>query len=106
MLRPITVFSCWRATPVCTEQFRARPAQWQTGSEITGRWPRQSGTIHCTPNEFDSLLDWLHLPPTSSPGAFQEANAAPLTCIASFAGPERSQQAWLQPCVPGKVNAD
>jgi DNA ligase (NAD+) len=103
--------SCWRATPVCTEQFRARLA-WLSGKQGLalpgvgpGTWDK---LLHA--QRLDSLLDWLHLSAEQLrriPGVGQRSAA---NLHASFKlARERPQQAWLRALgVPGKVtlNAD
>lgn len=101
--------SCWRATAMCTEQFRARLA-WLSGKQGLalpgvgpGTWDK---LLHA--KQLESLLDWLHLSAEQLrriPGLGQRSAA---NVHASFKlARERPQQAWLRALgVPGKVTLD
>ncbi|MHA6492079.1 NAD-dependent DNA ligase LigB [Pseudomonas borbori] len=90
--------SCWRATPACASQFRARLA-WLSGKQGLalpgvgpGTWEKLLRAQH-----LDGLLDWLHLSEAqlrATPGLGPRSAS---TLNASFAlARQRPLSAWLR----------
>ncbi|HUE90877.1 NAD-dependent DNA ligase LigB [Pseudomonas sp.] len=99
--------SCWRATPACASQFRARLAWLSSKQGLAlpgvgpGTWEK---LLHA--QQLDSLLDWLHLSSeqlSSVPGLGPRSSAA---LQQSFRlARERPMQDWLRALgLPGHGN--
>jgi DNA ligase (NAD+) len=101
--------SCWRATPACASQFRARLA-WLSGKQglaLPGVGPGTWDKL-LRAQRLDGLLDWLHLSSEqlkSIPGLGPRSSAA---LQQSFRlARERPMQDWLRALgLPGHVLPD